>query len=49
MLETLRALEEQIYHLDREVEFYYNEFQLELKENQQMFDRNTINQLTNIN
>ncbi|CAD8155876.1 unnamed protein product [Paramecium pentaurelia] len=40
MLETLHYLEEKVYSLDRE---------LEMKENQQMFDRNTINQLTNIN
>ncbi|CAD8164285.1 unnamed protein product [Paramecium octaurelia] len=40
MLETLHYLEEKVYSLDRE---------LEMKENQSMFDRNTINQLTNIN
>ncbi|CAK78249.1 unnamed protein product (macronuclear) [Paramecium tetraurelia] len=40
ILETLHYLEEKVYSLDRE---------LEMKENQSMFDRNTINQLTNIN
>ncbi|CAD8077255.1 unnamed protein product [Paramecium sonneborni] len=40
MIETLHYLEEKLYSLDRE---------LEMKVNQQIFDRNTINQLTNIN